>query len=61
MENLPEDHFVRATQFTRINHRDVYPSIDPRSASLSQHGKVIIITGASQGIGKDVSERKMAF
>ncbi|EMD67194.1 hypothetical protein COCSADRAFT_178910 [Bipolaris sorokiniana ND90Pr] len=51
MENLPVDHFVKAQQFVPVVHRDVYPAIDPKQSSLSQQGKVIIITGASQGLG----------
>ncbi|EFQ91740.1 hypothetical protein CFE70_006360 [Pyrenophora teres f. teres 0-1] len=51
MDNLPTDHFVKAQQFVPTVHRDVYPAIDPTQPSLSQKGKVIIITGASQGLG----------
>ncbi|KAF2629210.1 NAD(P)-binding protein [Macroventuria anomochaeta] len=51
MENLPTDHFVKSMQFTARTHRDVYAAIDPTQAALSQKGKVVIITGASQGIG----------
>ncbi|KAL5380600.1 hypothetical protein DPSP01_007664 [Paraphaeosphaeria sporulosa] len=45
------DYFVKAQQFTAKTYRDVYPAIDPTSSSLSQAGKVVIITGASQGLG----------
>ncbi|KAF2024132.1 NAD(P)-binding protein [Setomelanomma holmii] len=51
MENLPPDHFVKAQQFTPNVHRDLYPAIDPTQSSLSQKGKVVIVTGASQGLG----------
>ncbi|KAF1847866.1 NAD(P)-binding protein [Cucurbitaria berberidis CBS 394.84] len=51
MNDLPVDHFVKAQQFVQTTHRDVYPAIDPTQASLSQKGRVVIITGASQGIG----------
>jgi hypothetical protein len=54
MENLPNDHFVKHQQFTPTVYRDVYPAIDPTQASLSQEGKVVIITGASQGLGARV-------
>jgi hypothetical protein len=54
MENLPVDHFVKAQQFTPSTHRDLYPAIDPKQPSLSQKGKVVIITGASQGLGAKV-------
>lgn len=51
MENLPTDFFVTSSAYTPTVYRDQYPSIDPRSAALSQAGKVVIITGASDGIG----------
>lgn len=54
MENLPSDHFVTLQQFVKTVYRDVYPSIDPQSPSNSQAGKVIVITGASKGIGRKV-------
>ncbi|EHK19748.1 uncharacterized protein TRIVIDRAFT_46933 [Trichoderma virens Gv29-8] len=50
--SLSEDHFTTTGQFTKKVYRDVYPDIDPTSASLSQEGKIVIITGASRGIGK---------
>jgi hypothetical protein len=54
MDALPVDHFVKAQQFVPTVHRDVYSAIDPTQASLSQKGRVIIITGASQGLGAQV-------
>ncbi|KAF2826609.1 NAD(P)-binding protein [Ophiobolus disseminans] len=51
MDNLPTDHFVKLQQFTPVVYRDVYPAIEPTQASLSQKGKVVIVTGASQGLG----------
>ena len=54
MEKLPSDFFVTANQFTENVYRDVYPAIDPSSEALSQAEKVIIVTGASRGIGKKV-------
>jgi NAD(P)-dependent dehydrogenase (short-subunit alcohol dehydrogenase family) len=38
-------------QFTRNVYQDVYPSIDPSRPELLLTGKVVIITGASRGIG----------
>ncbi|TVY38702.1 Short chain dehydrogenase, partial [Lachnellula subtilissima] len=52
MENLPVDYFVKAGAFTKATYRDVYPSINPTAVSNSQAGKVIVITGASKGIGR---------
>ncbi|KAF3032389.1 hypothetical protein E8E12_003432 [Didymella heteroderae] len=51
MENLPVDYFVKSMQFTARTHRDVYAAIDPSQAALSQKGKVVVVTGASQGLG----------
>lgn len=51
MENLPVDYVLTSMQFTARTHRDVYAAIDPSQAVLSQTGKVVVITGASQGIG----------
>ncbi|KAF2488334.1 NAD(P)-binding protein [Lophium mytilinum] len=52
---LPADYFVTTHQFTKTVHRDQYPSIDPASPKLSQKGKTVIVTGASQGIGKAIA------
>lgn len=48
------EHFVKLQQFTPKTYRDVYPAINPTNPSLSQAGKVVIITGASQGLGATV-------
>jgi len=54
MENLPDDYMVKSMAFTKTTHTDEYPGINPESAALSMEGKVIIITGASRGIGARV-------
>ena len=51
MDDLPIDHFTITGAYTPHVYRDQYPSIDPTSPALSQQGKVVIITGASRGIG----------
>lgn len=51
MDQLPPDYFVTSHAYTPHVFRDQYPSIDPASASLAQSGKVVVITGASSGIG----------
>jgi NAD(P)-dependent dehydrogenase (short-subunit alcohol dehydrogenase family) len=51
MENLPPDHWATSGAYTPRVHRDQYPAIDPTSPALSQAEKVVIITGASAGIG----------
>ncbi|KAI0395818.1 NAD(P)-binding protein [Xylariaceae sp. FL0594] len=48
---LPTNFFAAALQFTKTIHDDVYPSIDPARKELSLPGKVVIITGASRGLG----------
>lgn len=35
-------------------HNDTYEAINPTRPELSQAGKVIVITGAGQGIGREV-------
>jgi NAD(P)-dependent dehydrogenase (short-subunit alcohol dehydrogenase family) len=45
-ENLPVTH-----------HSDVYPAIDPQPlyAAQAYQGKVVLVTGASRGIGQEIS------
>ncbi|KNG84429.1 hypothetical protein ANOM_007598 [Aspergillus nomiae NRRL 13137] len=50
-ENLPDDYFLTAGAFTKKLYRDQYPAIDPTLPSLSQQGRVVVITGASSGLG----------
>jgi NAD(P)-dependent dehydrogenase (short-subunit alcohol dehydrogenase family) len=38
-------------QFTKNTHQSVYKAIDPTNPENSLKGKVVIITGASRGIG----------
>ena len=54
MEELPEDYYVNQFAFTKALYRDIYPAINPENKNLSQKGKVVVITGASQGIGQKV-------
>ncbi|KAL3476705.1 hypothetical protein BJX99DRAFT_258255 [Aspergillus californicus] len=49
---MDRDFVVKLNAFTKLNHRDVYPAIDPTRPELSQAGKVVVITGASRGLGQ---------
>ncbi|KAL2061429.1 hypothetical protein VTL71DRAFT_7702 [Oculimacula yallundae] len=52
LAQLPDDFFVTSSQFTKTVYRDEYPELDVTQDSFSQKGKVVIITGASQGLGR---------
>ncbi|KAI0103996.1 cellulase signal transduction associated dehydrogenase [Nemania sp. FL0031] len=41
--------------YTKVNHSASYPAINPSQAGLSTAGKVVVITGASGGIGRGTS------
>ncbi|KAH8888979.1 NAD(P)-binding protein [Thozetella sp. PMI_491] len=53
MEQLPKDHFVTSMQFTKNTHQALYKSVDPANPENSLHGKIVVITGASRGIGAE--------
>ncbi|KAK1244200.1 hypothetical protein MKX08_002338 [Trichoderma sp. CBMAI-0020] len=61
LQGLPDDYVVTSQAFTKQVHRDVYPAIDPSNPALSQKGKVVIITGASKGIGRKGFARSFAI
>lgn len=54
LDDLPDDYYVKQSAFTKSLYRDIYPAINPLNEKLSQKGKVIVITGASHGIGQKV-------
>ncbi|KAL6897515.1 NAD(P)-binding protein [Trichoderma evansii] len=60
LKNLPDDYVVTSQAFTKQVYRDVYPAIDPTNPALSQEGKVVIVTGASKGIGRKGFARSFA-
>jgi len=41
--------------FTKTFHSSVYPRINPTNAALSAKGKVVLVTGGGQGIGKAIA------
>ncbi|KAI1347675.1 hypothetical protein F5Y01DRAFT_294509 [Xylaria sp. FL0043] len=41
--------------YTKVTHSATYPAIDPSQPSLTTAGKVVVITGASGGIGRGAS------
>jgi hypothetical protein len=45
------DLMVHLQQFTPTYFHDVYPSIDPSNPLLEQKDKVVLIVGATGGIG----------
>ncbi|KAL2840294.1 hypothetical protein BJY01DRAFT_236794 [Aspergillus pseudoustus] len=47
-----KDMLVKAMAFTKTGYRDIYPAIEPAQPKLSQAGKVIVITGATRGLGR---------
>ncbi|KAI1752575.1 hypothetical protein F4782DRAFT_124793 [Xylaria castorea] len=48
---LPANFFMTLFQYTKTVHNDQYPAIDPTREDLNLAGKVVIITGASRGLG----------
>jgi hypothetical protein len=38
--------------FTKNAYRDIYPAVQPTRPELSQAGKVVVITGATRGLGR---------
>ncbi|TGJ87345.1 hypothetical protein E0Z10_g1499 [Xylaria hypoxylon] len=48
---LPTNFFLTLFQYTKDVHSDQYPAVDPTREDLSLAGKVVIVTGASRGLG----------
>ena len=51
----PPHGFTVNNAFTSTVYRDVYPAVDPKRPELSQSGKVVVVTGASRGIGQGIA------
>ncbi|PTB69258.1 hypothetical protein BBK36DRAFT_1137705 [Trichoderma citrinoviride] len=60
LKGLPDDYVIKSQAFTKELYQDVYPAIDPSNAALSQDGKIVIVTGASKGIGRKGFVRSFA-
>ncbi|KAL2834769.1 hypothetical protein BJY01DRAFT_252849 [Aspergillus pseudoustus] len=50
--NADRNLFVKGIAFTKKNYRDLYPAIRPTRPEHSQAGNVVVITGASRGLGQ---------
>lgn len=45
------DMYTKMLNLTEPYHRSAYPSVSPTNPSLSLAGKVVLVTGASRGVG----------
>ncbi|KAL3457153.1 hypothetical protein BJX64DRAFT_25625 [Aspergillus heterothallicus] len=52
MDTSDRNLLVKMGAFTKKNHRDVYAAINPTNPVHSQAGKVVVITGATRGLGQ---------
>ncbi|KAI0424610.1 hypothetical protein F5Y09DRAFT_134593 [Xylaria sp. FL1042] len=48
---LPTNFFATLFQYTKNVYSDQYPTVDPTRQDLNLAGKVVIVTGASRGLG----------
>ena len=55
MSGQRRDDDMPTFSWTKQSRTDVYPEIDPASPPLSLEEKVVIVTGAGEGIGRLVS------
>lgn len=49
--SIDPNMFTAPFQLTKSLHRDVYAAVDPAQNATYAKGKVILITGASGGLG----------
>lgn len=59
MAEIDPHENIKGTAFTHQCYTHVYPAIDPTLPEHSQTGKVIVITGASRGLGQEVGSHPM--
>ncbi|KAJ6116526.1 hypothetical protein N7512_006251 [Penicillium capsulatum] len=52
LENWGPHDATKFLAFTANVYRDLYPAIDPARPELRQEGKIVVITGASRGLGQ---------
>ncbi|KAM0563586.1 hypothetical protein ACHAPJ_001310 [Fusarium lateritium] len=55
MTSTKVDVGYRRFSITKRTYKAVYPAISPTKPSLSQAGRIILITGATQGIGSEIA------
>ncbi|KAI0814545.1 hypothetical protein GGR55DRAFT_632253 [Xylaria sp. FL0064] len=48
---LPTNFFATVFQYTKNIYSDQYPAVDPTRKDLNLAGRVVIVTGASRGLG----------
>ncbi len=51
LASLPADWIVTSGQFTKTAHTTVYPAVDPTKAENSLDSKIVVVSGASRGLG----------
>lgn len=59
MAEIDPHENIKGTAFTHQCYTQVYPAVDPTLPEHSQTGKVIVITGASRGLGQEVGSHPM--
>ena len=42
--------------YTKTIHRSSYPAIDPKNLANSAVGKVVVVTGGNQSVGKSIAK-----
>ncbi|KAF2731264.1 oxidoreductase-like protein, partial [Polyplosphaeria fusca] len=52
-QTFDPDMYTKMLQLTKTYHRDIYPAIDPQQKAA---GKVVLILGASRGLGKALAQ-----
>jgi hypothetical protein len=50
-QQIDVNMFTSPFQLTKSMHRELYAAVEPSNPALSAKGKVVIITGASGGLG----------